>query len=60
MRGSGWVHVKYIEYYEQLISCTWLTLPEAGMPALPESRLLPDAVAVYTLARNALGLDYRL
>ena len=30
MRGSGWVHVKYIEYYEQLISCTWLMLPKAA------------------------------
>ena len=25
MRGSGWVNIKYIDYYEQLTSCTWLT-----------------------------------
>ena len=31
MRGSSWVHVKYINYYEQLISCTWLYLPQAAI-----------------------------
>ena len=29
MRGSCWVHIKYIDYYEQFTCFTWLTLLKA-------------------------------
>ena len=38
MRGSCWVYIIYIVYYEQLICCNWLTLPQ------PTSKLRQFAV----------------
>ena len=35
MRESGWVYIKYIYYYEQLISCTWLTYLNACSSQTP-------------------------
>ena len=39
MRESGWVHIKYIDYYEQLISCTWLPYHRQECLSLPISEL---------------------
>ena len=39
MRGSSWVNVKYVDYYEQLISCAWLTYHRQECLSLPISEL---------------------
>ena len=31
MRGSCWVHITYIYYYEQYTCTPWLTLPQAAV-----------------------------